>query len=30
MDYDRCKGCGICFHECPCSAIKLKFKEVDY
>jgi len=26
IDYDHCKGCSICFQECPCSAIKLKFE----
>ncbi len=30
IDYDCCKGCGICFYECSCSAIKLEFKEVVY
>jgi 2-oxoacid:acceptor oxidoreductase delta subunit (pyruvate/2-ketoisovalerate family) len=24
MDYDFCKGCGICFSECPRGAISLK------
>jgi Pyruvate/2-oxoacid:ferredoxin oxidoreductase delta subunit len=21
IDYDYCKGCGICVAECPCGAI---------
>ena len=24
VDYDFCKGCGICFSECPRGAISLK------
>ncbi|MDR3179838.1 MAG: FAD-dependent oxidoreductase [Holosporaceae bacterium] len=23
IDYDYCKGCGICSNECPCGAIKM-------
>jgi Pyruvate/2-oxoacid:ferredoxin oxidoreductase delta subunit len=23
IDYDYCKGCGICAAECPCAAIAL-------
>ncbi|MFP3216806.1 MAG: 4Fe-4S binding protein, partial [Vulcanisaeta sp.] len=23
IDYDHCKGCGICAHECPVKAIKM-------
>jgi 2-oxoacid:acceptor oxidoreductase delta subunit (pyruvate/2-ketoisovalerate family) len=23
IDYDYCKGCGICAHECPCGAIDM-------
>ena len=23
IDYDFCKGCGICVAECPCGAIEL-------
>ena len=23
FDYDFCKGCGICAHECPCGAIEM-------
>ena len=22
IDYDKCKGCGICVHECPVKAIE--------
>ncbi len=24
FDYDYCKGCGLCAHECPCSFIAMK------
>jgi len=24
VDYDYCKGCGICFAECPRGVISLK------
>jgi Pyruvate/2-oxoacid:ferredoxin oxidoreductase delta subunit len=24
IDYDYCKGCGICFEECPRSVILLE------
>ena len=24
IDYDFCKGCGICAHECPVNAIEMK------
>lgn len=24
FDYDYCKGCGLCAHECPCSYISMK------
>ncbi len=24
FDYDHCKGCGICAHECPTDAIEMK------
>ncbi|MCI0512076.1 4Fe-4S binding protein [candidate division KSB1 bacterium] len=24
IDYDFCKGCGICAHECPKDAIEMK------
>jgi 2-oxoacid:acceptor oxidoreductase delta subunit (pyruvate/2-ketoisovalerate family) len=24
IDYDYCKGCGICVSECPCGAIEMK------
>ncbi len=27
IDYDYCKGCGICQRECPCSAIAFQQKE---
>jgi 2-oxoacid:acceptor oxidoreductase delta subunit (pyruvate/2-ketoisovalerate family) len=27
VDYDFCKGCGICFVECPRRAISLKEEE---
>jgi len=23
FDYDHCKGCGICAHECPADAIEM-------
>ncbi len=23
FDYDYCKGCGVCAHECPCGAIAM-------
>ncbi len=23
VDYDFCKGCGLCAHECPVKAIKM-------
>jgi 2-oxoacid:acceptor oxidoreductase delta subunit (pyruvate/2-ketoisovalerate family) len=28
VNYDYCKGCGICASECPCGAIKMKGDEV--
>ncbi|UCH66891.1 MAG: 4Fe-4S binding protein, partial [Ignavibacterium sp.] len=28
IDYDYCKGCGICAYECPCSAINVQLSEV--
>jgi 2-oxoacid:acceptor oxidoreductase gamma subunit (pyruvate/2-ketoisovalerate family) len=28
IDYDYCKGCGICAYECPCSAIDFQMSEV--
>ncbi len=24
VDYDYCKGCGVCAHECPVDAIKME------
>lgn len=27
IDYDYCKGCGICAQECPCSAIQFQLQE---
>ena len=24
IDYDYCKGCGICAEECPCGAIEME------
>ncbi len=29
IDYDYCKGCGICMTECPCSAIKFEMLETE-
>ncbi len=33
VDYDHCKGCGICAHECPTNALEMKpeylFREED-
>jgi Pyruvate/2-oxoacid:ferredoxin oxidoreductase delta subunit len=23
VDYDYCKGCGICSHECPTAVIRM-------
>lgn len=23
IDYDHCKGCGLCAEECPCGAIEM-------
>ena len=28
IDYDYCKGCGICAAECPCGAIEMRPEEV--
>ena len=28
VDYDYCKGCGICAHECPCGAIDMVPEEI--
>lgn len=28
-DYDHCKGCGICAHECPVNCIEMK-PEADF
>jgi len=27
VNYDYCKGCGICAHECPKDAIKMVEEE---
>jgi pyruvate ferredoxin oxidoreductase delta subunit len=27
IDYDFCKGCGICFNECKTNAISMKTEE---
>jgi 2-oxoacid:acceptor oxidoreductase delta subunit (pyruvate/2-ketoisovalerate family) len=24
IDYDFCKGCGLCAEECPCGAIEMR------
>ena len=24
IDYDYCKGCGLCAAECPCGAIEME------
>ncbi|MCK5674343.1 MAG: 4Fe-4S binding protein, partial [Spirochaetales bacterium] len=28
FDYDFCKGCGVCAHECPFNAIEMIKEEV--
>ena len=28
VDYDYCKGCGMCAEECPCGAIEMKPEEI--
>ena len=28
IDYDFCKGCGLCAHECPCGAIDMVPEEI--
>jgi 2-oxoacid:acceptor oxidoreductase delta subunit (pyruvate/2-ketoisovalerate family) len=28
VDYDFCKGCGICVEECPCGAIEMQPEEI--
>jgi 2-oxoacid:acceptor oxidoreductase delta subunit (pyruvate/2-ketoisovalerate family) len=28
VDYDYCKGCGICVEECPCGAIQMEPEEI--
>lgn len=27
VDYDYCKGCGICAYECPTKAIEMVYEE---
>ncbi|KAA0003272.1 MAG: 4Fe-4S dicluster domain-containing protein [Thermoplasmata archaeon] len=27
IDYDYCKGCGVCANECPVNAIKMEREE---
>ena len=29
IDYDYCKGCGLCAAECPCGAIEMVLEEPD-
>ena len=28
IDYDYCKGCGLCVAECPCGAIRMEPEEI--
>jgi 2-oxoacid:acceptor oxidoreductase delta subunit (pyruvate/2-ketoisovalerate family) len=28
IDYDFCKGCGICAEECPCGAIQMQPEQI--
>jgi 2-oxoacid:acceptor oxidoreductase delta subunit (pyruvate/2-ketoisovalerate family) len=28
VDYDYCKGCGMCVEECPCGAIQMEPEEI--
>jgi NADPH-dependent glutamate synthase beta subunit-like oxidoreductase len=28
IDYDYCKGCGMCVSECPCGAIRMEPEEI--
>ncbi|MGE0108347.1 MAG: NAD(P)-binding protein [Bdellovibrionales bacterium] len=28
IDYDYCKGCGLCVNECPCGALEMKPEEI--
>jgi 2-oxoacid:acceptor oxidoreductase delta subunit (pyruvate/2-ketoisovalerate family) len=28
IDYDHCKGCGICVAECPCGAITMEPEQI--
>ena len=28
IDYDYCKGCGLCVNECPCGAMEMKPEEI--
>jgi len=30
IDYDHCKGCGICVNECPRDAMEMVEEEVQW